>query len=133
MGSAGRVVLTEGKPENVDAARGYFDRAGLLDRAVFETGNGLEAIERYPGPFDIVFLDLDKHDYPAALARALPRLRKGGLLIADNTLWSGKAARPAEDDATRGIQEFNRRVMASPDLVATILPLRDGVLVAVRL
>ena len=134
MSGAGRVVMTEGNPANVDAARGYFDRVGLRDRAVFERGDGLEILERYPGPFDIVFLDLDKKDYPRAFERALPKLRKGGLLIADNTLWSGKVAEPdVDDEPTRGIREFNRRVMTSPELMATLLPLRDGVAVAIKL
>jgi predicted O-methyltransferase YrrM len=133
LAGGGRVILTEGDAANVAAARGYFERAGLLDRAVFETGDGLEVIDRYPGPFDVVFCDIDKRDYPRAFHQALPRLRRGGLLITDNVLWSGRVARPAQDPDTAGVQEYNRLLMASPELVASLLPLRDGVAVAVKL
>ena len=129
----GRVILTEGDARTVDSARDYFGRAGLVDRAVFELGDGLEILDRYPGPFDIIYCDIDKHDYPRALDKSLPKLRRGGLLITDNTLWSGRVARPAETRETAGIQEYNRRLMASKELVTTILPLRDGVAVAVKL
>ena len=74
---------------------------------------------------------MDKHQYPAALKVALPKLKKGGLFITDNTLWSGKAARPAapDDAATLGVQEFNRLVYASKELYPVLIPLRDGVTV----
>jgi predicted O-methyltransferase YrrM len=133
LAEGGRVILTDGDRANSRQAREHFARAGLADRAVFEVGNALDVLDGYPGPFDIVFCDIDKADYPAALAKAVPRLRRGGLLVADNVLWSGRVAGPDDDPETRGIREFNRLLMASPDLVAAILPVRDGVAVAVRL
>lgn len=133
LGEGGRVVMTEKDPRNVALARDYFGRAGLLDRAAFETGDALEALAGYPGPFDIVFTDLDKKDYPRALLEAVPKLRRGGLLITDNVLWSGRVARDAEDAATAAIQAHNRELFAAAGLMATILPLRDGVAVAVKL
>src|SRR4029453_12928931 len=72
--------------------------------------------------------DVDKNQYPAALHAVRPKLRRGGLLITDNTIWSGKAARPApeEDKDTKGVQEFNRMVYASKELYPVLIPLRDG-------
>ena len=133
LAAGGRVVMTEGDPDNVAAARSYFERAGLSDKAVFEQGEALATIARYDGPFDIVFCDIDKHDYPRGLELALPRLKSGGLLITDNVLWSGRVARPAETDPdTSAIREYNRRLFGSSELVAAVLPLRDGVAVAVK-
>jgi predicted O-methyltransferase YrrM len=93
------------------------------------TGDAIELIDSVPGEFDLIFIDVDKHQYPAALRKALPRLRNEGLLITDNVLWSGRVARRAKDANTRGIQEFNRMVHSSSVLFPVIIPLRDGVAV----
>jgi len=94
-------------------------------------GNAHDLLKKTPGKFDLIFNDVDKHQYPDSLRVALPKLRRGGLFISDNTLWSGKAARPAppDDVNTRGIQEFNRLVYASKELYPVLIPLRDGVTV----
>jgi len=96
-----------------------------------QVGDALELLKKASGKFDLIFNDVDKHQYPAALRTALPKLRRGGLLITDNTLWSGKAARPAAegDVHTRGIQEFNRQVYETKELYPVLIPLRDGVTV----
>jgi caffeoyl-CoA O-methyltransferase len=98
-------------------------------------GDALALVKKTPGKVDMVFIDVDKHQYPAALLAALPKLKRGGLLVADNTLWSGKAARPAavDDRDTKGIQEFNRVVYASKELYPVLIPLRDGVTVCSKL
>ena len=95
----------------------------------------LALVKKASGKFDIIFIDVDKHQYPDALRAALPKLKRGGLLITDNTLWSGKAARPApaDDKNTLGIQEFNRLVYASKELYPVLIPMRDGVTVAQKL
>jgi len=105
--------------------------AGLKQRIVVRVGNAMELLKKTPGKFDLIFIDVDKHQYPEALRAALPKLRRGGLLVTDNTLWSGKAARPAAaDDAnTKGVQEFNKLVYASKELYPVLIPLRDGVTV----
>jgi caffeoyl-CoA O-methyltransferase len=90
-----------------------------------------ELLKKTPGTFDLIFNDVDKHQYPSALEAALPKIKRGGLFIADNTLWSGKAARPAAvgDVDTLGVQEFNRLVYESKQLYPVLIPLRDGVTV----
>jgi predicted O-methyltransferase YrrM len=125
------VHYTDGDPENAKRASAYFRRAGVAKRIDVQVGDALELVKKTPGKFDLIFNDVDKHQYPDALRAALPKLRKGGLFITDNTLWSGKAARPAapEDAATLGVQEFNRLVYASKELYPVLIPLRDGVTV----
>ncbi|MGC2467776.1 MAG: O-methyltransferase [Candidatus Acidiferrum sp.] len=130
-GPRGRVHYTDGDPANAQRAREYFRKADVSKRIKIEVGDALELLKRTPGKFDLIFNDVDKHQYPDALRVALPKLRRGGLLITDNTLWSGKAARPAapDDAATLGVQEFNRLVYASKELYPVLIPLRDGVTV----
>jgi caffeoyl-CoA O-methyltransferase len=130
-GSGAEVFYTDGDPKNAQRAQEYFRKAGVAKRIKVGVGNALDLIKKAPGKFDLVFNDIDKRQYPDALPAALPKLKRGGLLVTDNTLWSGKAARPAApDDAdTRGIQEFNRVVYASKELFPVMLPLRDGVTV----
>jgi len=133
VGDAGRVIYTDGDRKNADEARGYFERAGVASRITVHVGDALELLSEQKQQFDIIFCDLDKEDYPRALRLALPRLRKGGLLVADNVLWSGKVAEKNPTEAsTKAIQEFNRLLYAAPDLFTTILPIRDGLAVAVK-
>lgn len=126
---SGRVVHTETSAELSAEARQHLGRAGLSGRVTFELGNALEILARYPGPFDVIFIDVDKTDYPAALDLARVRVRPGGFIITDNVLWKGRVAGDPStfDDATLAIDTYNRVTAAAPDLLTTILPLRDGV------
>ncbi|OLB33845.1 MAG: hypothetical protein AUH11_20025 [Acidobacteria bacterium 13_2_20CM_57_17] len=130
-GPKGKVTYTDGDPEKARRAKDYFRRAGVGKRIDVRVGDAVELLKKSPGTFDLIFNDIDKRQYPAALQVALPKLRRGGLFITDNTLWSGKAARPAAPDDldTQGIQEFNRLVYATKQLYPVLLPLRDGVTV----
>ncbi len=130
--AGGRVVLTDGSAENCAAAREFLGRAGLLDKAEIHKDDALDRLARTPGPFDIIFCDIDKRDYPRVHPLLKDRLRPGGLFICDNMLWSGKVAGPEQDDDTRGVRELTRLLYADPHLHTTILPLRDGVSVSLR-
>jgi predicted O-methyltransferase YrrM len=134
-GPKGKVIYTDGNPENARRAKEYFRRAGVAKRIEVQVGNALELVKKARGRFDLIFNDVDKHQYPDALHAALPKLKRGGLFITDNTLWSGKAARPAppDDVDTLGVQEFNRLVYASKHLYPALIPLRDGVTVCQKL
>lgn len=134
LGEGGRVIYTDGDRKNADEARGYFARAGVADRIAVKVGDALELLSEQTQQFDIIFCDVDKEDYPRAFRVALPRLRKGGLFVADNVLWSGKVTekKPAEA-STKSIQEFNRLLYSSSDLFTTILPIRDGLSVTAKL
>jgi len=130
-GAQGKVFYSDGDPEKAKRAEVYFRMAGVAKRIEVLVGDALALLKSTPGKFDLIFIDVDKQQYPAALHSALPKLERGGLIVADNTLWSGKAARPAavDDKDTKGIQEFNRLVYSSKELYPVLIPLRDGVTV----
>jgi caffeoyl-CoA O-methyltransferase len=134
-GPKAKVIYTDGDPEKAQRAKEYFRLAGVAKRIDVRVGNALELVKKAAGKFDLIFNDVDKHQYPEALHAALPKLRRGGLLITDNTLWSGKAARPASPDDihTQCVQEFNRLVYASKEVYSVLIPLRDGVTVCRKL
>jgi len=94
-GPRAEVFYSDGNPENAKRAQESFRQAGVARRIRVQTGDALALIRKASGKFDFVFIDVDKHQYPDAMRAALPKLRRGGLLVTDNTLWSGKAARPA--------------------------------------
>ncbi len=133
VGPGGTVYYTDGDAANAKRAEGYLERAGMRDRVRVEVGDALELLGRESGEFDVIFCDMDKEQYPAAFARAVPRVRRGGLLLADNVLWQGKVTGPAGDEPTRGIQEFNRLVYSSKELLPVMLPVRDGFMVCEKL
>jgi caffeoyl-CoA O-methyltransferase len=128
-GPEAEVYYTDGDPANAARARGYFKRAGVENSIQIMTGDAVNLIDQVPGEFDLIFIDVDKHQYPEALRKAVPRLRSGGLLLTDNVLWSGKVSRKSTDTRTRAIQQFNKLIYSSSELFPTIIPLRDGVAV----
>jgi len=132
VGDGGRVVHTDADPKKSADARAYLKRAGLHTRVQFEGGDALEAIKKYPGPFDVVFIDVDKTGYPEALELARSRVRVGGYLITDNVLWSGRVTQPKPNAETKAILKYTHEAFDSPDLYTTILPLRDGVAVSLK-
>lgn len=131
--AGGRVVLSEASAENCASARGFLGRAGLMAKATIEKGDALEILPRHAGPFDLIFCDIDKKDYPRVYPLLKPRLRSGGLFVCDNMLWSGRVAGGEhQDEATRGVRELTRLLYADTEFDTTIVPLRDGVSISVR-
>jgi caffeoyl-CoA O-methyltransferase len=129
VGQGGKVYYTDGSRKNREEAAAYIERAGVADRIEMLTGDSMELLNSVEGEFDLIFNDVDKHQYPDAFRAALPRVRSGGLFITDNVLWSGRVARNETDKYTQGVMEFNRLVYNSPELFTTILPIRDGIAV----
>jgi len=114
-----------------ERARGYLARMGLDTGVDFHVGEAVEQLRALPGPFDLILNDIDKEGYPAALDVIEAKLRPGGLLIADNLLWGGRILDSSDQSpATNGIREFSARIAASPGWTGSIVPIRDGVLVA---
>jgi len=133
VGEDGKVIYTDSDAKNAQQARRYFERAEVSDRITIKTGDALELLSEEKHHFDVIFNDVDKEDYPRVFRLALPKLRKGGLFITDNVLWSGKVAeKHPKEGSTKAILEFNRLLYNSPDLFTTILPIRDGVAVAIK-
>jgi caffeoyl-CoA O-methyltransferase len=135
VGAGGRVVHTDNDGRRSAEARQWLDRAGLGGRVHYEVGDAVEIIKKYPGPFDIVFIDIDKHAYPEALELARSRVRVGGYIICDNVLWYGRVTQPTskQDADTRGVARYNKEAFAAADLLTTIVPLRDGVGLSLKL
>jgi caffeoyl-CoA O-methyltransferase len=133
VGEGGRVFYTDGDERNAKEAEGYFRRAGVRDRIEILTGDALELLAKRSEEFDILFNDVDKRDYPRVFEMAAPKVRKGGLFVTDNVLWSGRvAAEDPKEESTRAILKFNQQLKNSQEWFTTVLPLRDGVAVATR-
>jgi caffeoyl-CoA O-methyltransferase len=133
VGRGGQVFYTDGDERNAEKARGYLERMDLADRVTIRVGDAVEGLEATIGYFDVIFIDVDKEGYPQALQAAAPRVRRGGYLIADNVLWSGKVVDgEVHDAATEGIRKFNQGLFSLEEFRSVIVPLRDGVAIARR-
>ena len=130
MGPEGRLLCCDMSEEWTAIAREYWDRAGVSDRIELRLGPGLETLRSLPADeqFDLAFVDADKSGYLGYYEELVPRLRRGGLLLADNTLQGGRVVDPqATDEATVAIRAFNEHVAADPRMRVVLLPIGDGV------
>jgi predicted O-methyltransferase YrrM len=117
-----------------DRARRHLAVLGLDHAVEFHVAEAVETLGHTPGPFDLIFNDIQKADYPASLPVIVEKLRGGGVMVVDNMLWHGKVVDPADQTAdTRGVHELTRLVRDDPRWISSIVPIRDGVLVAQRL
>ena len=133
VGEGGEVFYTDSDSKNADEASKYFRRAGVAERIHIGVGDALEQLAQRQREFDIIFNDVDKEYYPRVLDLVPNHLRSGGLFITDNVLWYGRVTESdSKDETTRAIQEFNQRLYSMKDFFTTILPLRDGLAVAVK-
>lgn len=133
----GKLITLELDPHHAEVAQRTFDRAEVADRVTIRVGPALDTLPdlRSEGPFDLIFIDADKDNYPGYLDWAVTLARPGTLIVADNVLQGGRVlANPPPDAGAAGIQQFNRSAARHPRLSALIIPMRDGrdgVLVAV--
>ncbi len=128
----GKVVLTDYAEDNMAYARQVLSETGLVERAEFRAGDALQTGREYEN-IDLLFIDIDKHLYVDAIEAMLPRLAKNALVIADNSLWHGRVAEEGEADRETGvIRNFNDYMFSHEEFFTTIVPLRDGVLVAYK-
>ncbi len=132
VGSAGELHLTDGDPQNERKARDYLGRAGLWERVTFHVGDAVASLNTLDGEFDVVYDDIDKEGYPDAWRAASDRIRVGGLYVCDNVLWSGRVLDDDPDERTRAILEHNQLIADDERYLSTIVPTRDGVVVAIR-
>ena len=139
VGPAGEVHCTDGDPANEAKAMAYLGRAGLSEPIRWHAGDAVTHLEATDGEFDVVYDDIDKEGYPDAWNLSRDRVRVGGLYICDNVLWSGRVTGAEEltDDrqrsTTEAIVEHNRLIAEDERYLSTIVPTRDGVMVALRL
>jgi caffeoyl-CoA O-methyltransferase len=114
-------------------ARQHLDALGFGSLVEYRVSEAVQALREADGPFDLIFNDIDKHAYPESLAVIAGKLRSGGALIVDNLLWHGKIFDPTDQSpATQGIREFTRLITTSPDWIASLVPIRDGLLIAYK-
>ena len=137
IGPRGELHLSDGDPANERAAMGYLGRAGLDGPVTYHVGDALDALAATEGPFDIVYCDIDKDGYPRAWEEARERVRVGGLYLCDNMLWSGRVTGASDEPDVRegytaAIDQTNRAISSDDSWRSTIVPTRDGVMVAVR-
>jgi len=134
MGRRGHITMTDGDENNRKRAEDYLKRSQLESKFTFVVGDALETASRLRGPFDIILNDIDKHGYPETIDAAARLLRPGGLFITDNVIWSGRVFdREVRDKDTRGIRTFTRLLYADPRFFTSIMPIRDGIAIAVRM
>ena len=135
VGADGVVVTIDPSVEMIKAAEGYLMRAGLRERVRIERGKALDVIPTLNDTFDLVFIDAMKYEYAGYLEVALPKLRRGGVVIVDNLLWGGKVATDpnSTDRDTGALQKFNQHFIAHTQLRAVVLSVGDGLGYAVKL
>jgi predicted O-methyltransferase YrrM len=114
-------------------ARGHLSALGLDEAVEYHVGEAVETLRNAGGPFDLIFNDIEKRDYPAALPAIEEKLRPGGVLIVDNMIWHGRVYDEKEQSPdTEGVRALTRALTRSPRWISSLVPLRDGMIVAVR-
>jgi caffeoyl-CoA O-methyltransferase len=132
VGEDGELHLTDGDPENERKAEEYLRRASLAGPVRYHVGDAVASFGVLEGEFDVVYCDIDKQGYPDAWRAARDRIRPGGLYLCDNVLWSGRVTEPSPDPTTSAILEHNAMIAGDERYLSTIVPTRDGVMVARR-
>lgn len=133
LAEGGRLITIDINEELEDRVRATFAASSLADRIDFRIGNALKVIPELNETFDLVFIDADKENYSAYYDLVLPRVREGGIILADNVLWSGKVLQTKLDKDTKAIIEFNRKIQEDRRVENVLLPVRDGIMMIRKL
>ena len=129
----GRVISLDVNPDTTAIARRYAEEAGVADRIEYRLGPALDSVSSLAGPFDLIFIDADKANYVNYYEALLPKLAANGLMIVDNTLWSGRVAEEGDqDESTEAIRRLNDRVRDDERVECVLLTVRDGMLLIRR-
>jgi predicted O-methyltransferase YrrM len=129
----GTVFFTDNSDENYEMALSFFSRSGVKKKVSMQLGDAIEILDGRDESFDIIFNDIDKANYPDSLQIAMEKLKPGGLLITDNILWKGKVVSGEMDPSTVGIREYTRALYDHPELFTTIIPVRDGISISLKI
>jgi caffeoyl-CoA O-methyltransferase len=127
----GRVITCDVDPSAEAIASRYFAESRHGEKIELKMGPALETLRELSGPFDLVFIDADKKNYPRYYELCLERTRTGGAIVVDNVLWSGRVLKPA-DEESRAIATLNDRVQNDDSVDNVLLPIRDGVMLIVK-
>ncbi len=133
--SGGRLTAVESRPERVNLAREFLEKAGYTNDVTLHHAEWMTLLPKLTGPYDLIFLDILRSltsdaESLQALDLCLPLLRPGGLLVSDNVLCSAQVLEDNAPPTVRGIQKFNERIMSHPELESVILPIRDGIAIS---
>lgn len=131
LAEGGRLITIDINEELEQMAKRYWAEAGVSEKIDYRIGNGLELIPAIEGPFDLVFIDADKKNYSNYYDLIIDKMAPGGIILADNVLWSGKVIdESAKDKDTVAIKEYNLKVQEDDRVDNMLLPLRDGIMMA---
>jgi predicted O-methyltransferase YrrM len=132
MRENGLVHTIDIKEELVDFQRKYFDQSPWGNQIVQHLGEAIDIIPNLETKFDLVFIDADKENYLNYYELIVPKMNKGGIILSDNVLWSGKVVQPLQngDESTRILLEYNKRLNEDPRVETVLLPIRDGLTVS---
>ena len=131
--SDGTLITIDINEELEDRVRKYFENAGLSSKIQYRIGDATKIISTLQGPFDLVFIDADKENYSRYYDMVIDKVRPGGIILADNVLWSGKVLQTKQDKDTRAIVEFNKKIHQDARVENVLLPIRDGILMIRKL
>lgn len=136
LAEGGKLITLDINDELETMVRGFFEESGLATQIDYRLGNALDIIPSLEGPFDLVFIDADKFNYSSYYDLVIDKMPSGGIILADNVLWSGKVlpeGRKKLDKDTEAILDFNLKVHGDSRVENSILPIRDGILMARKL
>ncbi len=131
-GPGAEVHYSDSNPENAREAQGYFERAGVAHLIQVHVGDALASLAATTGEFDFIFNDVNKEGYPAVLEAVPSRLRPGGLFVTDNILWHERVLKPRHE-SDFAVTSFSRKLCGSTQFFTTLLPIRDGISVSLKL
>lgn len=126
LASGGSIDTIDHNEELVDLQRRYFDQSAYSNQIIQHLGEANDILRSLSGPYDMVFLDADKENYPLYFDLIIDKLTPGGILLSDNVLWSGKVLESATDEATAALQAYNHKINSDERVETIILPVRDG-------
>ena len=126
LNTGGLIDTIDHNEELADMQRRYFDQSPYASQIVQHLGEAIDILKTLAGPYDLVFLDADKENYPHYFDLIIDKLETGGILLSDNVLWSGKVLEKATDEATSALQEYNHKINTDARVESVVLPIRDG-------
>ena len=124
--TGGSIDTIDHNEELADMQRRYFDQSPYGSQIIQHLGEAKDILKSLTGPYDLVFLDADKENYPHYFDLIIDKLEMGGVILSDNVLWSGKVLEKAADEATSALQEYNHKINTDVRVETVVLPIRDG-------
>jgi len=134
LSPTGQLTTIDINDELESFSNGYFRKSPYAEKIIQRTGNALEIIPTLTQTFDLIFIDADKEHYSEYFDLTIDKVRSGGILLADNVLWSGHVLKPIEqqDHETRCLTNFNEKIRKDPRVTVTVLPIRDGLSLIIK-